>query len=959
MQNKSNENLIYQTKFNSLFEFSPISIWEEDLSELWDAFEKIRAEGVSDLKSYLQKEPQMVEVLMNKINIVNVNNATMELLEVESKKELVGNFKKLFNRNNINLFENELNAIWNKEKKYAQKDKAYSLKGNPLFTQLQFQIPQTRDESKHVFVSIIDLTKMKNIEKELLFEQEIYKTIFNFAPGGILIEDKNGIILECNSAYEDILGYKKNEMIGKDIRSLIPIENRIFVDDNIKKILNGEILIQEINGIKKDGTPSINSLIETRIPLPNGEFGVLSIATDVTETRQLQKKLAKREEIFSSLFNYSSDILVVSELSDAEFPRIVYVNNSAVEKYGYKKEEFVGKPISIYITEKEMHPIRLRKILNGETITFESKHLCKDGSIFPVQVTAKLVSLFGKKHIYSIARDISKEKEEKQLQEKRIKYLEASNKISEIILSEEKVYNLLSKVVNIVGETLNTDRVFIYDVNYKSGKASLLTVWNNKECKDLVPAEDTYAVEPFVDVLKYMLSHKKLVESYFDDINPVFKGEPSSILHDKQKIKTLLLLPFSFAEGNFLLLTLNQIRFRRVFDNLDKEFIRTITQQINVAIMKIGFLNKQKSDETELRKLSQAVEQSQAEVIITDKDGHIEYVNPVFTKVTGYSPEEVIGKTPRILKSGFTSEEEYKELWNTITAGKTWTGEFHNKKKNGDLFWESAVVSSIKNDKGEIENYLGIKEVITEKKLLLEKLKQAKINAEKSSELKSTFLSQMSHEIRTPVNTMISFGSLLKDEWQGTVTKDVEKCFNGLDRAGRRIIRTTELLLDLSEIKTGTYEPHFKNIDLNIEILGPLALEYKSQALERNLKFKYQIKAEDAVVRADAQSLGKVFRNLIENAIKFTKSGAVKLHVYKNNTNAVVAEISDTGIGISEAFLPKIYDEFLQEDIGYSRRYDGNGIGLTLVNEYCKLNNINIEVKSKKGEGTTFTLTFS
>ncbi len=112
--------------------------------------------------------------------------------------------------------------------------------------------------------------------------------------------------------------------------------------------------------------------------------------------------------------------------------------------------------------------------------------------------------------------------------------------------------------------------------------------------------------------------------------------------------------------------------------------------------------------EGQLRQLSRAVEQSPVSVTITDPDGNILYVNPRFTALTGYALDEVIGKNPRILKSGETSPEEYARLWKTITSGKEWRGRFHNRKKNGDLFWETALITPITNEEGKITNFLAV-----------------------------------------------------------------------------------------------------------------------------------------------------------------------------------------------------------------------------------------------------------
>ena len=120
--------------------------------------------------------------------------------------------------------------------------------------------------------------------------------------------------------------------------------------------------------------------------------------------------------------------------------------------------------------------------------------------------------------------------------------------------------------------------------------------------------------------------------------------------------------------------------------------------------------------EAEREKLLHAVEHSPASVVITDSEGNIEYVNPKFTRVTGYSSDEVLGRNPKILKSGELPPEIYRDLWQTITAGREWRGEFHNRKKNGELFWESASISPVFDERKRITNFVAVKEDITERK---------------------------------------------------------------------------------------------------------------------------------------------------------------------------------------------------------------------------------------------------
>jgi PAS domain S-box-containing protein len=129
----------------------------------------------------------------------------------------------------------------------------------------------------------------------------------------------------------------------------------------------------------------------------------------------------------------------------------------------------------------------------------------------------------------------------------------------------------------------------------------------------------------------------------------------------------------------------------------------------------------------ELRKLSQATENSPVSVVVTDKAGTIEYVNPTFSEVTGYSADEAIGRNPSVLKSGDTPDSHYKELWDTILCGKVWRGEFKNKRKNGEEFWESASISPIKNEEGKITHFVAVKEDITEQKKIRESLRESEL----------------------------------------------------------------------------------------------------------------------------------------------------------------------------------------------------------------------------------------
>ena len=251
---------------------------------------------------------------------------------------------------------------------------------------------------------------------------------------------------------------------------------------------------------------------------------------------------------------------------------------------------------------------------------------------------------------------------------------------------------------------------------------------------------------------------------------------------------------------------------------------------------------------------------------------------------------------------------------------------------------------------GEVQN-------ITEKKLAEQAIINAKEKAEQSDKLKTEFLAQMSHEIRTPVNAILSFTGLLKSEMESTISEDLGDSFAIIDRAGKRIIRTIDLLLDMSQMQAGTYESSFKKFDIHSKILLNIFYEYKQIAKEKNIDFDIEINSLDNTIFADEYTIGQVFNNLVDNAFKYTEKGYIKI-ILNEETDSLMVSVEDTGIGIAEEFLPNLFKPFTQEEQGYTRKYEGNGLGLALVKRYCNINRAEIRVKSEKAKGSEFIVTF-
>jgi signal transduction histidine kinase len=245
---------------------------------------------------------------------------------------------------------------------------------------------------------------------------------------------------------------------------------------------------------------------------------------------------------------------------------------------------------------------------------------------------------------------------------------------------------------------------------------------------------------------------------------------------------------------------------------------------------------------------------------------------------------------------------------------------------------------------------------LQETNMKLEKAMQA---SEKAAKLKSEFISQMSHEIRTPLHIIVSNLDYIHTDFNHLVTENSElkTAFDSIKTASDRIIRTLDLILDHSEMKSGTYEPKFEQVSLVHDILAPIIRENEINAMKKGLKIEFLF-SDEGIVDGDKYSLHQIFTNLIDNSIKFTNRGKITVNTSRDIRDRVVVNITDTGIGISEDFLPYLFDIFSQEDQGYSRRYEGNGLGLSLVKKFCELNKAKIRFNTQKGIGTSFSIIF-
>ncbi len=354
-----------------------------------------------------------------------------------------------------------------------------------------------------------------------------------------------------------------------------------------------------------------------------------------------------------------------------------------------------------------------------------------------------------------------------------------------------------------------------------------------------------------------------------------------------------------------------------------------------------------------LKTLYHAFEQSQTSIVITDKQGNIEYVNPSFCIKSGYTEPEVIGKNMRFLKSGYTTKEEYDLMYSKLNNGEKYTGLFLNKKKNGELFWENENIAPVKDENGNITHFVAVKEDVTDKKKLELELINSLEKAKESAKLKEYFLANINHELRTPLNSILGFAKILTEQ---LINEDHLSMAIDILESAKRLSTSLNLIIDLANMEANKESVQLTQIELS-DLIKECFEDYKIAALNKKLDYKLILNFRPIYASIDKNYLITAIKNIIENAIKFTDKGEIIVQLdFNKDTKTAMIYVKDSGIGIPEEKLDIIFEPFRQVSEGTTRLYEGTGLGLSLAKKAIEYLNGNIKVQSEVNKGTVFTI---
>lgn len=859
-----------------------------------------------------------------------------------------------------------------------------------------------------------DITERKLAEEKIKTSEQKFKAAFMTGLDAMYVATlEEGLTVEMNDEFVKVFGYSREELIGKT-----SLEMNLYADAadraRLINLLKKERRIKdyEIKGRRKNGDIITVSISMSLIEL-DGKPHILGVMRDISERKFSEDNLRKSEEHYRTLLSAIPDMMFRLS-SDGRF---LDYHAEDISVLFASPEYFLGKHFSEVlppnVSEKLAVTIETAKKKNGVGVFeydvtmaddkmcfYECRLSCYGEEIIAIvrDVTDKvnveyaLIESENKyRHIFENVQDVFYRANDKgiiiDISPSIEKY--SGYKREEILgISTDIFYQNPQDREKFLNEVINKGQVTDYELSLKtkSGKlihtsvnAHILYNTSGKQVGIEGSLRDISERKKFEETLKeseerYRIlietMHDGVVQVDNDDIIQFVNNSMCEMLGYKyhELVGKVGVDTFIFKDDREIVREKNRLRLTGLSDNYEVRGVKKTGEIIWLSISgtpigdkagkvigSVGFLSditERKRAEDEVHKISQAIKQSPVTIVITDVNGDIEYVNPKFVEVTGYKPEEVIGRNPRILKSGERPKEFYKDLWEIITSGKDWIGEFHNKKKNGELYWENASISPVKNSEGVITHFLAVKEDVTEKKLKEIELINAKKKAEESERLKSSFLANMSHELRTPMVGILGFAELMKDMSDNSELQDFS---DNILRSGKRLLETLNLILDLSRIEAGKLEMKTSEVDL-VQLTGEVFENYVAETTKKNIKFTINSSEEQIICLLDERMLWEAINNLINNAIKYTKSGEVKIELGVTENKKALIKVTDTGIGIPKESLGVIFDEFRQVSEGYSRGFEGTGLGLTITKNFVEKIGGSISVESEVGVGSVFKI---
>jgi PAS domain S-box-containing protein len=778
--------------------------------------------------------------------------------------------------------------------------------------------------TKKTIVSMMDITDQKQAENKLVEQNSFLELLINHMPNQIFWKDKNLIYRGSNKIFAEVVGIKDPKMIaGKtdfDFERNADYANAYR--DTDRQILESGKALFNIEEKYIDSQGNEGDIVTSKIPIKDNSgntLGILGICVDVTRHKQAEDALRESEKRLSTLIDFSPDATLAIDADK----KVIIWNRAIEEMTGISAKDMIGKGEYAYAIP--FYGFARPQLIDFFWIAQDELKaryplLEKEGDSLVIQVFCP--GLYNGQGAFVWAKASPLRDSNGQL----IGSIECVRDITEGKKAETALRESEEKYRRIV-DTANEGIILensIYQIDFANDRLAEMLGYETTEMIG-IQIESILFPEDLAD-------HHKKIEARIQGISEQYERRWRR--KDGLAIWTI-------------------VSSKPIFDEKG-HFSGSFAMITDITVRKKSEEALQES-ETRFRAL---FDDNPAMYFIVDTQGIVLAVNSFGASQLGYTIEELVGKP--VLNVFYPDDKEAvkQHLIETLKHPmEVVNWEFRKVRKDGSMLWVREAVRAVYAADGQLVVFV-VCEDITEQKQKDFELLKAKELAEQSNKLKDGFIANISHEIRTPLNGILGMTSLIHDSFLKYVTKENERFFTAVNKSAKRLMNTVDMIINFSRLKAGDFkiEPILISVSSVIEFLMQV---YKSMAAEKSLDIILTNSAWEDMIYADEFSIETALGNIIDNAIKFTDSGAINISVYRNENEKLCVGIADTGIGISQDYLPHLFEPYTQEETGYSRSYEGIGLGLPIVKKLLELNSASITVTSKKDEGTLFTVCFN
>lgn len=765
-----------------------------------------------------------------------------------------------------------------------------------------------------------DITERKQAEAALKeSERRFRETLENVQLVSVLL-DLEGRITFCNNFILKLTGYKQDEVIGKDWFSIfIPETNSNVREVYLKGLRQGKIVSFLENPIKtKNGSERLIRFSNTLLRDENGNvIGTTSIGEDITESKLVELALQESEIMYRSLFETAPDGILIADRESY----YLNANASMCHMLGYSIDELIGLHAIDIVVPSEVKHIdpAIDEIISKSEYSREWKFKQKNGAVFSADVS---VSVMPDGNFMAMVRDITERKQAEEELRYHQELLSEMGRVAKIGGWELAVET---------GETKLTEesaRIHNLDPNRETNLETALKFYSvdsrlkiENALNEAVEFGKPYDLEL---ELKPTKGNSKWVQS---------KGHP--IIENGKTVR---------IRGSYQDITKHKLAQKALLES--EERLRLSTELANVAVWEFDIISNSMSRSENHDQLYGLEPQDKWEfetfLNATHPDDR-QYSNEIIQKSTAVGGPNKYMFDFRVI---FPNESIH---WLNVI------GEVVKRDAEGKGIIVRGILIDI-TDRKKIEAELRIHREHLEElvKYRTMELELAKEKAESADRLKSSFLATMSHELRTPLNSIIGFSGILMGERPGPLNSEQKKQLGIVQNSSRHLLTLINDVLDLSKIEAGQLKVYFEPFNLH-EIIHKVAESQKPVADKKKILIDILISDDVKIMVGDKLRVQQIILNILNNAIKFTLEGSVKIETVADKSNVLI-KITDTGIGIEKEQLDKLFKPFSQVESGLTRTYEGTGLGLSICEKLLSLLNGSIQIESEFGKGSTIII---